>query len=205
MKLHACLTSLCFATLVIAHSAPLFDGRTFAGWEGPLDYFRIESGAIVGGNLKERIPKNQFLTTERIYGDFELRLKFKVVGEGVNAGIQFRTKRIPNHHEVIGYQADIGVGRDFMFWGVLYDESRRRKMLAGGDVPKVPPLVDVEGWNDYFIRAEGNRIQLWVNGIQTVDYIEEDPTVWRNGVIGLQIHSGPPTEIWYKDIFIEEL
>ena len=62
------------------------------------------------------------------YGDFELRLKFKLLGgDGANAGVQFRTKRIPNHHEVTGYQADMGAG----WWGALYDESRRNKMLVG--------------------------------------------------------------------------
>ena len=81
----------------------LFNGKDFSGWEGNLKMFRIDDGAIVGGNLKKRIPHNEFLCTEKEYGDFELRLKVKALGEGVNAGIQFRTRRIPDHHEVIGY------------------------------------------------------------------------------------------------------
>ncbi len=31
--------------------SPLFDGKTFNGWEGNKDYFRIEEGAVVAGNL----------------------------------------------------------------------------------------------------------------------------------------------------------
>ena len=69
-----------------------------------------------------------------------MRLKFKVLGEGVNAGIQFRTKRIPDHHEVSGYQADIG-GEQKSYWGSLYDESRRRKILAQADVDAVNKVV----------------------------------------------------------------
>lgn len=46
---------------------------------------------------------------EEDYGDFELRLEAKLVGPGENAGIQFRSERIPNHHEVIGYQCDMGL------------------------------------------------------------------------------------------------
>ena len=204
MKTLLLLLSVVFSANLAAHATPIFDGKSFDGWEGPLEFFRIEDGAIIGGTLECRIPKNQFLSTKRVYGDFELRLKFKVKGEGVNGGIQFRTQRIPHHHEVIGYQADVG-GRDYRFWGALYDESRRRKILAGPDLDLLLPLLRLDGWNEYVIRAEGNRIQLWLNGFQTVDYIEEDASVWRNGIIAVQIHSGPPSEMWYKDLIIEEL
>ena len=46
-------------------------------------------------------------------------------------------------------------------------------------------------------------MQLWLNGYQTVDYTEPDESVEQEGLIGLQIHSGPPTEAWYKDIKIK--
>jgi hypothetical protein len=182
--------------------AALFDGKTFAGWEGDLTIFRIQDGAIVGGTLERRIARNEFLCTTKTYGDFELRLKFKLLGgEGANAGVQFRTKRIPNHHEVSGYQADMGTG----YWGALYDESRRNKILKAPDQEKMKSLIKVDDWNDYVIRAEGRRIQLWVNGVQTVDYVEEDPNIETTGVIAVQIHGGPPTEAWYKDITLLDL
>jgi hypothetical protein len=183
----------------------LFDGKTFAGWEGNKEMFRIEDGAIVGGTLKEKIPHNEFLCTTKEYGDFELRLKFKVVGDGVNAGVQFRTKRIPNHHEVSGYQADIGGSKEKNYWGSLYDESRRRKILAQADVATVNKIIRPNDWNDYVIRAEGPRIRLTLNGVQTVDYTETEEGIDRAGIIAVQIHGGPPSEAWYKDIVIEEL
>jgi hypothetical protein len=179
----------------------LFDGKTFAGWEGNMAIFRIEDGAIVGGSLKEKIARNEFLCTTRTFGDFELRLKFKLLGgDSANAGVQFRTKRIPNNHEVIGYQADMGSG----WWGALYDESRRKKVLKGPDKEKMKAVVKAGDWNDYVIRAEGRRIQLWINGVQTVDYMEQDPSVESRGVICPQIHAGPPSEAWYKDLTIRE-
>lgn len=186
-----------------ARSQPvrLFDGRTFAGWEGNFKMFRIEAGAIVGGTLNEKIPHNEFLCTTRTYGDFELRLKFKVRGEGVNAGVQFRTKRIPNHHEVSGYQADIGQ----KYWGSLYDESRRKKILAQADLDAVMKVVKIDDWNEYVVRAEGPRIRFWLNGLQTIDYTETDDAIDRSGVIAVQIHGGPPSEAWYKDLEITEL
>jgi hypothetical protein len=180
---------------------PLFDGETFAGWEGNRDAFRIEDGAIVGGSLAERVPRNEFLTTEKEYADFELRLKFKLLGQGANAGVQVRSRRVPDHHEMIGYQADLGDG----WWGCLYDESRRRKVLAGPPGEERAKIINRDDWNDYRILCQGRRIQLWINGHQTVDYTEADESIEQTGLIGLQIHGGPPTEAWYKDVRIRVL
>jgi len=191
-----------FAMLPLLVQAPvsLFNGKTLDGWEGNLKIFRVQDGAIVGGSLDDKVVRNEFLCTTRSYGDFELRLKFKLLGQGANAGVQFRTKRIPNHHEVSGYQADMGDG----WWGALYDESRRNKVLTGPDQTKMKTVVRAGEWNDYRIRAEGTHIQIWLNDVQTVDYTETDPNVDVTGLICPQIHGGPPSEAWYKDITIVE-
>lgn len=183
-------------------SVPLFDGKSLKGWEGNLDMFRVEDGAIVAGTLKEAIPRNEFLCTTKEYSDFELRLKVKLLGDPktANAGIQIRSRRIPDHHEMIGYQADMGQH----YWGCLYDESRRGKILAAPDPEELARVLKPNGWNDYVIRCVGKRVQLWINGYQTVDYTEPDDSIEQTGVIGLQIHSGPPSEAWYKDIVVEE-
>ncbi len=183
-----------------AEFRPLFDGRTFNGWEGNLKAFRIQDGAIVGGNLENKIPRNEFLSTKEEFGDFELRLKFKVLGKGANAGVQIRTRRIPDHHEVIGYQADLGDG----WWGSLYDESRRKTMLAKADPAVIENAVKHDDWNEYRILCQGKRIQFWINGQQTVDYTEPDEKIEQRGIIAVQIHGGPPSEAWYKDIEIKK-
>jgi hypothetical protein len=176
----------------------LFDGRSFEGWEGNLSMFRIEDGAIVAGTLDEPIPNNEFLCTLAEYDDFELRLEFRLLGgEPANAGVQFRSQRIPDHHEVIGYQADIGDG----WWGALYDESRRNRILAAPDSAGVEEALDREGWNEYVIRAEGPRIRLAINGYETIDYTEPDD-IPQTGKVCVQIHSGPPSEAWYRNISI---
>jgi hypothetical protein len=182
----------------------LFDGKTLEGWEGETEKtWRVEEGAIVGGSLETTVQRNEFLCTTKSYGDFELKAKFKLLGDKAkaNAGIQFRTKRIPKHHEVIGYQAD--VGQDY--WGALYDESRRAKILAGPSKETREKIVKHEDWNDYTIRCEGPRIRLWLNGTLTVDYTEPDDKIERTGIIGLQIHGGAKAQAYYKDITIEEL
>jgi len=204
--LRSSLIAICaFSPVGVALSKPvrLFDGKTFNGWEGNLKIFRIEQGAIVGGSLQAKVQRNEFLCTTKEYSDFALRLKFKLLGDsrGANAGIQFRTERIPNHHEVIGYQADVGQN----YWGALYDESRRRKVLAGPTPEEVEKLFKPNDWNEYVIRAEGRRIRLELNGRQTVDYTEPDETIKQTGCICLQIHGGPPSEAWYKEITLEAL
>jgi hypothetical protein len=182
----------------------LFDGKTLAGWEGDTEKtWKVEDGAIVGGSLETTVPRNEFLCTTKTYGDFELKVTFKLLGEKAkaNAGVQFRTKRIPKHYEVIGYQAD--VGQDY--WGALYDESRRNKVLVKPTKEVIEKLVKFEDWNDYVIRCEGPRIRLWLNGTLTVDYTEEDDKIERTGIIGLQIHGGAKARAYYKNITIEEL
>jgi hypothetical protein len=181
---------------------PIFDGKTFDGWEGDQAIFRIQDGAIVGGSLQQKLAHNEFLCTKRTYGDFELRARMKLLGgDSANAGIQFRTRRIPNDREVSGYQADAGQN----YWGSLYDESRRKRTLQSPPPATVKGIVRPADWNDYVIRAEGTRIQLWLNGTQTVDYTEQDPAIDGTGVICLQIHAGPPSEAWYKDISVVDL
>lgn len=184
---------------------PLFDGQSFAGWEGNQKVFRIEQGAIVGGSLKERVAHNDFLCTKQEYENFELRLRAKLLGAGDNAGIQFRSQRVPNHFEVSGYQADMGHMGGRVIWGWLYDESRRNRFIAEGDAEKLARVFKPNDWNDLVIRCQREHIQIWVNGLQTVDYTETDLKIPRRGIIGLQIHGGEPAEAWYKDVRIKEL
>ena len=182
----------------------IFDGKTTQGWEGNMEWFRVEEGAIVAGTMKERIPHNEFLCTEKKYGDFELRLEAKLTGEGKNAGVQFRSKRIPNDTELIGYQADIGRMRDTSIWGALYDESRRRKFLA--ENAKVSTAATKQNdWNELRIKCKGPQIQIFVNGKKTVDYKEPNADIPQTGIIGLQIHSGAPAECRYRNIRIRSL
>src|SRR5262245_3825785 len=182
------LTGLLFSGALALQSkaVKLFDGKTFNGWEGNLNLFRIEGGAIVGGTMNAPIARNEFLCTKQEYGDFVLRLQVKLLGDPAraNAGVQFRSRRIPNDHEVIGYQADMGQ----QYWGALYDESRRKKVLAQPNAEELNKVLKRGEWNEYVIRAEGKRVRLSINGYQTVDYTEADDSLEQKGLICVQIH-----------------
>ncbi len=184
----------------------LFNGNDLKGWEGKQEWFRVRDAAVVAGTLERRIPNNEFLCTEKEYGDFVLKLKAKLVGPAnANAGIQIRSRRIPNHHEVKGYQVDMAIQGERNIWGALYDESRRRVMLSVPDQAGLAAAYRPDEFNNFTIRCEGRRIRIWLNGYLTVDYTEPDKDIPQRGIIGLQIHSGPPSEAIYKEIYLREL
>jgi hypothetical protein len=122
---------------------------------------------------------------------------FKVSGdETKNSGIQFRSERLPNSTEMIGYQADIGQ----QYWGCLYDEGRREEILVQAPGAELAKVLDRDGWNTYVIRCQGRHITQTLNGLTTVDYTEPDESLVQSGIIGLQIHFGTPIEAQFKDI-----
>lgn len=185
-----------------AKAAALFDGRSLAGWDGNTNVWRAQDGAIVGGSMDGN-PRNEFLAFARPCSNFVLRLEYKLAGtEGfVNGGVQFRsvrTKEPPN--EMSGFQADIGAG----YSGALYDESRRNKFLKQPPADQVKRLEKPGQWNQYEVRCSGSRIQITLNGEQTVDYTETDPAIARTGLIALQIHGNCKAQIAFRNITLEE-
>jgi hypothetical protein len=178
--------------------SPLFDGKSLAGWEGDEQIWKAESGMIVGDS--PGIKRNEFLATKKRYSNFELRLEFRLRDGSGNSGIQFRSTRVADSSEVSGYQADIGE----KYWGCLYDESRRNKILVQAPA-ELDEVLRKDGWNSYVIRAEGNHITLSVNGRKTVDYREQDQDISGEGIIALQVHAGGPLRVEFKNLRIREL
>lgn len=179
----------------------LFNGKNLDGWEGDTKIWRVHRGAIVGGNKKEQIPQNEFLSTTSSYGNFELEVKFKVKGyKGfINAGVQFHSQRLTSpSNEMAGYQADIGEG----CMGSLYDESRRDKYLVQAEQKQVRIK---KGWNQYKIISKDNTITLSINNDETMTYTESDLSIPQSGKIGLQIHGGGVLQVFYKDIVLTQL
>ncbi|MBD3184764.1 DUF1080 domain-containing protein [Candidatus Poribacteria bacterium] len=172
----------------------MFNGKDLTGWTGNMDLWKVEDGILVGRTV-ENLDHNEFLRAEKTYSDFvmycEVRLK------GYNSGIQFRSKVLEDGH-MAGYQADIGDN----CWGALYEE-----MLRGHLVNYKPDLIDNilkhEEWNEYQIIASSDYIIQILNGVVTAELV--DPDGASSGYIGLQIHSGPPQEVCFKNLCIKEL
>lgn len=201
LLLFCCLSFEAFSQKTVK----LFDGKSFKGLEGDtIKTWRIENGVLAGGSLTETVPHNEFISTIETYTNFSLKLKFRLTGTSgfINSGIQFHSKRIDDPpYEMMGYQADIGDG----FWGCLYDESRRNKILVHADTALIKKVLRRDQWNEYKIRSENGRIRIWLNGKKTVDYKEADPSIPQSGLIAFQIHGGGKAEVSFKDIVLEKL
>ncbi len=190
-----------------ADSRSLFDGTSLAGWDvraGEEQWWKAADGMIVGGSLTDNVPHNTFLATKESFANFELTFKIRIRGAGgfVNSGIQIRSVRVPDSHEMRGYQVDAGPG----WWGKLYDESRRNKVIGEPkDAQALAAAIKENDWNDYRIVAEGPAIRSWINGVAALDYVEADPAIPLDGQIGLQVHGGGKAQIEVKDITLRRL
>jgi len=180
-----------------AQFRPLFNGKDLTGWVTPADksLFTVEDGEIVG-RTKELLKKNEFLATEKPYGDFVLKVKVKF--RNGNSGIQFRSKR-KEDGVVSGPQADVADG----YWGLLYEE-RGRGILERYPQDKANALVKKNDWNEFVITAKGQHVTIDLNGTRIID--RDDPKFDKEGIIALQIHVWKePMEVRFKDIEIKEL
>jgi hypothetical protein len=178
---------------------PLFDGKTLSGWHGDGQHWTVADGVIVGSTDATPIRKNNFLSTEKSYANFVLRLKFKL--RNGNSGVQFRSRQLDDY-VVRGYQADIA---DKTFMGILYDEGGTRGILHNVNEREVKQHLKPNDWNEYVITADGPHITQAINGFTTVDYTERDPKAAKEGIIALQLHVGPKMQVMFKDIEIKEL
>jgi predicted esterase len=186
------------AVVETAGFTPLVHGNDMAGWDGDTQLWSARDGVLVGHS--SGLDHNEFLATTRPYGDFVLALNFRMQDGKGNSGVQFRSVRIPGH-EMSGYQADLGEG----YWGALYDESRRNMVLVypRSDATKTLNRSD---WNRYTVRAMGDRINLTLNGQDSVrEYQESDAGIARSGLLAVQIHAGGPMEIQFRDLMIQPL
>lgn len=188
------------------NARPLFDGATLAGWEGNPKIWRVEDGMLTGGSYLETIRENEFLATTRDYTNFIVRLKIKLSGTNgfINSGFQIRSQRVKNSSEMAGYQCDYG---EPSWYGCIYDESRRNRLVATSDMKTLRPVLHPGGWDEYVIRADGARVTTWINGVLGVDYTEKETGLpnfdW--GKLGIQVHAGGKAVVQVKDITVEEL
>ncbi|MGL4942715.1 MAG: 3-keto-disaccharide hydrolase [Thermoguttaceae bacterium] len=201
---------------------PIFDGKTLDGWEGPKEFWSVKDGMIVAESTPEKLCKatNYLFYTKEKFGNFVFRAKFRLVGAGGNSGVQFRTE--PNNNtDARGYQADID--RDGQWIGCLYEQGGRgiwggrgfemtesvdgkqeRKQFA--DPAELLKVYKVDDWNDYEITADGPKLTVKLNGklmCSVVDHNEKESRA--TGVIGFQMHQGPPMKVEYKDVKIKTL
>jgi sugar phosphate isomerase/epimerase len=211
----------------------IFNGSDLTGWDGDPRLWSVRDGAIRGETTPENPTKgNTFLVYRGgVLGDFELKLQFRI--QNGNSGVQYRSKEF-DKWRIGGYQAEVEdtpgkvgflyheAGRgwltnvgDFM----VIDEKGEKKVISNVNDQKA--LIEAgyyrkQDWNEYHIVCEGNHIKQFLNGYKTVELIDNDRQVnpfdprdrrgsARSGVLALQIHSGPPMVVEFRDIRIKQL
>jgi hypothetical protein len=178
----------------------LFNGRDLDGWRGDEGLWQVENGELVG-RAKDLARCNSFMP-EREYGDFILRLSFKLVRG--NSGVQIRSVEQPDDpaRPLKGYHVEIVADK----WGSLYACGGSRDTLSRLTAEQSRELIIADGWNDMTIQAAGPDIVVRVNGFTTARFTETAPSVPRAGLIGFQLHRGPePTELRLRDIRIRPI
>jgi len=197
----------------------LFNGRDLAGWAGSPKYWSVEEGALTGV-ADGKLDYNRFIVWRGgTVKNFEWRARVKVTPGG-NSGLQYRSVERPDLGEAVvtGYQCDV-VSNRADYDGMLYEERGRRILAHSGERVVIDPQGQpwVVGkfrlkafaageWHDYRILVQGNRHQHWIDGHPTVDLIDLDEKGRRlEGVLGMQVHVGPPMKIQFRDLFLKRL
>ena len=200
----------------------MFDGKTLDGWKGDKMVWRIEKGVIIGETTPEHLIKsNTFLIYEKDKpGDFELIAEFRISPEG-NSGIQYRSSSVDSIPFTLkGYQADIDGGN--VYTGQNYEERGRGFLAKRGETallekdqqPKITPMIanpdslksfiKNPDWNEIKIVAKGNRLTHYINGTLMSDVTDNDSDLRKmDGLIGFQVHAGPPMKVEYRNVKIK--
>jgi hypothetical protein len=230
MKAHPpALPSVAFLLLLAgplggAEFQRLFDGESLAGWNAPnMSYWSVQDGAITGQSTPDNpCTSNQFLVWQGgDVADFELKLQFRVTGNNGNSGVQFRSRIRPDGLAV-GYQADIYAHGPYL--GGVCDEMHTRKgpelLTANGkktmidasgkrtatDLGQTATMRPPGEWNDYHITAKGQHIILRINGVTCSELIDQEEGHFDlQGILGLQLRSGNPMKVQFKDIYLRKL
>jgi hypothetical protein len=205
----------------------MFDGRTLDGWEGDAKHWRVSDGNMTGEITPETaIKSNTFLIWQGgSPEDFELKVDFRMTQAG-NSGINYRSVVVPdtvtpsNKFAMRGYQCDID-GRN-AYTGNNYEEKGRLFLAQRGDVShvtgtSVPVVVSrfgdynelgraiKDGWNAVHIIARANILMHSINGQLMCVVIDDDPKRARKGLIGVQVHVGPPMKVEYRNWRIKQM
>ena len=201
---------------------PILTGQTFDNWEGNRDYWRMEDGVLIGEVTEgNELKENTFLIWNEKVKDFELKVEYRISPEG-NSGINYRSGYVDGvQYALKGYQADFDGANNWS--GQLYEERKRTFLALRGqithvgkdDVPKeigslgekseLASVVNKNGWNEYHLIARGNTLIHLLNGQVMSVVIDDGAQRAMEGRLGVQIHTGPPMKVEYRNMRFKRL
>jgi hypothetical protein len=176
----------------------LFNGRDLSGWHAlPGGQWSVLDGELIGISTRNE-KRHGLLLTDRPYGDFRVRLKFRCLAG--NSGLYFRVEKIDGPVGARGLQAEIAA--DGFVTGGLY-ETQGRQWVTKADPQLVEKAVKRDEWNVMEVQAKGGEVTVLLNGVVSVQ-LKDDPGR-RQGFLGLQLHGRMEMDVRFKDIEIIEL
>lgn len=202
---------------------PIFDGKTLNGWDGDTMFWRAENNSIIGESTAEKpLKMNTFLIWRGGQPkDFELKVQYRI--NATNSGVQYRSVELPDVGKWVlkGYQADI----DFQntYTGQLYEERGRGFLALRGQVTQLQAgkklqiatlrggddlkdYIKIGDWNQLHIIARGNRLAHILNGHFMAEAIDDDTSGRAlSGLLGFQLHQGPPMKVEYRNVWLKNL
>lgn len=201
----------------------IFDG-TMKGWDGDTKFWRAENNSLIGETSPEnKLTRNTFLVWRGgSPKNFELKLDFKM--NSTNSGIQYRSVELPEVGQWVmkGYQADIDFQNTYS--GQIYEERGRGFLAMRGQAtvvgedgkPRVigaikngddlKGIIKINDWNTLHVIARGNILMQVLNGQLSSVVIDDDANGRKlEGLIGFQIHVGPPMKVEFRNIFLKTL
>ena len=202
---------------------PIFDGKTLKGWDGDLQFWRVENETMIGESTAEKPVKlNTFLIWRGGQPkDFELKVEYRV--NSTNSGVQYRSVELPDVGKWVlkGYQADIDFANQFT--GQLYEERGRGFLAMRGQMTRLQTgkkqiianlrsgdelkaLIKTNDWNQVHIIARGNVLTHIFNGLLMAQAVDDDAAGRAmGGLIGFQMHVGPPMKLELRNIWLKNL
>jgi len=175
----------------------LFDGKTLSGWQGDPKCWQVVDGAIVVVN------ESQNLMTDGDYDDFRIILSTRQVKEPSNhQGVDFWGERLPKGKYGYGGCVDVMPPMNWT-WDYTINKGAPGKLTLSRNLDKELGIKRSQ-WTqaEILVNREKGTIRMVVNGIEMLDYTDNNPSRLKKGPIGLQAHGGNH-EVRYKDIFIE--
>ena len=210
----------------------LFDGKSLNGWSGDSRYWSVIDGAITG-RTDVPLEENTYLIREGTFSNFEARLMYRFLTEIGNSGMQYRGRRIEGKPFIVrGYQANIVTTHADRTFAMLWEDEARELLALYGETVEIFAAADPSGeiferritgmvnskaeimaaarrypeWNEQIVIAYGNRLIHALNGMVTLEAIDNDEASRSlEGAFALQIHRDMVMAVQFKDITVREL
>jgi Domain of Unknown Function (DUF1080) len=204
----------------------IFDGASLKGWDGDPAFWKVENGAIVGQSTAENaVKQNTFIIWRGGEpADFDLKVEFRM--NSTNSGVQYRSVQLPASDQIgkwvlKGYQADIDIANQFT--GMLYEERGRGFLAPRGTAGYVSEgvrgtvgaldssdnlksFIKDKDWNQFHVIARGGTLIHILNGHVTAVFVDDDmKNRTLKGLLGFQIHVGPPMKVEFRNVYLKTM